>query len=221
MATPLTQLYRGDAPAAEQGQALFINRDLSLIEFYRRVLGESLEPRVPLLERLKFLAIFSSLIDEFYMIRIGSLREKAAGIMQLSPDGLTPEQQLTEIRRRIHEMTDVHMDCLNNQVLPELNKNGIVLLRYNSLSTSEQGDFTEYFADQIYPVLTPQAVDPSHPFPYISSGTLNIGLFITPELDKRVRDALAMHGEEIFVRMKIPSFLPRLLPVAGRQVPLS
>ncbi|MDM7922645.1 MAG: polyphosphate kinase 1 [Pyrinomonadaceae bacterium] len=214
MATPLTKLYPDALP--EAAQPLFINRDLSLIEFYRRVLGEALNAELPLLERVKFISIFSSLVDEFYMIRIGTLREKADGNNAISADGLTPSQQLDQIRENLHQMVAEQTRCFRDQLLPELRKNGIVLLPYSSLSSIEQQHFAEYFKEQIFPVLTPQAVDPSHPFPYISGGTLNLGLYIRPELDKRVRNALQLRAEEIFVRLKIPAFLPRLLPVPGR-----
>lgn len=217
MATPLTKLYSQETPAPQPAQALFINRDLSLIEFYRRVLGEALETSRPLLERVKFLSIFSSLVDEFYMIRIGSLREKAEGSSQISPDGMTPMQQLTEIRRRIREMKQTQEACFVNDLLPALRENGIEIVEFGQLTESERAAFADFFEKQVFPILTPQAIDPTHPFPYISGNTLNLGLYISPKLDKRVRNALHLRAEQIFVRMKIPSFLPRLMPVEGRQ----
>jgi polyphosphate kinase len=217
MATPLTKLYPESRPAADTQHALFINRDLSLIEFYRRVLGEALDNTKPLLERVKFISIFSSLIDEFYMIRIASLKERAEGIVDISPDGLTPAQQLEKLRHAMGEMVAQQSKYFKDELMPELSSNGIVLLPYSSLREAEKRAFADFFTDQIYPVLTPMAVDPSHPFPYISSGNLNIGLYISPELDKRVRNALQLNAEEIFVRMKVPAFLPRLVEVEGRK----
>ncbi len=217
MATPLTKLYPESRPAADTPHALFINRDLSLIEFYRRVLGEAVDSSKPLLERVKFVSIFSSLIDEFYMIRIASLKERAEGIIDITPDGLTPAEQLKRLRAAMHEMVARQTKYFKDELMPELSSHGIVLLPYSSLREAEKKAFADFFTDQIYPVLTPMAVDPSHPFPYISSGNLNIGLYISPELDKRVRNALQLNAQEIFVRMKVPAFLPRLVEVQGRK----
>lgn len=216
MATPLTKLYPQESPALQPAQAPFINRDVSLIEFYRRVLGEALDENQPLLERIKFVAIFSSLIDEFYMIRIATLRERAEGSAQISPDGLTPVQQLDEIRKRIREMKQTQEMCFQNDLMPALSENGIEIAKFEDLTDAERGAFETIFEKQIFPVLTPQAIDPTHPFPYISGSTLNLGLYISPKLDKRVRNALHLRAEQIFVRMKIPSFLPRLMPIEGR-----
>jgi polyphosphate kinase len=216
MATPTLQLYTPDSAHSEQ-RALFINRDLSLVEFYRRVLDEALDTTQPLLERLRFLSIFSSLIDEFFMIRVSGLREKAAFRTEVSADGLTAAQQLASIRESFREMTTLQMQCLSNDVLPALRENGIDLLAYDTLTKQEKAAFRNYFERDIHPILTPQAVDPSHPFPYISGGTLNLGLYITPKLNKRVERALQLRSNKLFVRMKLPSFLPRLVPVQGRK----
>jgi polyphosphate kinase len=180
------------------------------------VLDEGLDRSQPLLERVKFLSIFSSLIDEFFMVRVSGLKEKAGSMFEVSQDGSSAAAQFASIRRSFHEMSDLQMACLRTELLPELKQNGIVLLPYSSLEESERAELGAYFKQSVYPVITPQAVDPSHPFPYISGGTLNIGVYIKPELNKRVARALKFHGDEIFVRIKLPSFLPRLISVPGR-----
>ena len=197
-----------EQPAVER----YINRDLSLIEFNRRVLQEAQDPGQPLLERLKFIAIFSALIDEFFMIRVSGLKEQIAEEVT-SHDSIPPQQLLKDIRKSVAGMTEAQTDCLLTEILPALEEKGIKIVSYDSLSAHEQHMLTKYFCDQIYPVLTPQAVDPSHPFPYISGGSLNLGLFVRPNLYKRVRKAHKLTGDELFVRIKIPQFIDRLVPV--------
>ena len=187
------------------------NRELSLIEFFGRVLDEGLDKTQPLLERLKFLAILSSNLDEFFMIRVSGLKEKSA--FGVSADGMTTAEQLTEIRTRLLEMIEMQMNCLRGEILPELAKRGIVVASYKSLSADERRSLDNYFQSKVYPILTPQAVDPSHPFPYISGCTLNLGLTVKPKLNRRISRALYNPTEEFFVRIEIPSFLPRLVPV--------
>lgn len=189
------------------------NRELSLIEFFRRVLEEGLDETQPVLERLKFLTILSSNLDEFFMIRVSSLKEKFAD--KVSPDGMTPEEQLTAIKARLTEMIETQMRCLRDDILPELSRQGIVVARYDSLADDERQALNEYFKRRIYPLLTPQAVDPSHPFPYISGGSLNLGLVVKPKVKRRIEKALYKYkvGEEFFVRIKIPPFVPRFVPV--------
>jgi polyphosphate kinase len=205
---PLRNTTTDAAPVA----AALINRDLSLIEFFRRVLDEARNPDLPILERLKFLAIFSSNLDEFFMIRVSGLKEKTGERVEVSPDGYSRPELLAEIRTRVSEMIETQMRCLCDDVIPELAKNGIVLTEYDKLSEKEQAEVDHYFKTKIYPVLTPQAVDPTHPFPYISGGNINLALIVRPKLNKRV--ARAMHNvDEFFVRVKIPAFVPRFVPV--------
>jgi polyphosphate kinase len=198
------------SPKLPSSNQLF-NRELSLIEFFRRVLEEGLDKTQPLLERLKFLSIFSSNLDEFFMIRVSGLKEKWGE--RVSADGMTAEEQLKEIRSRLPEMIDEQMNCLTGEILPELSGHGITVAPYESLTDGERQSLNDYFKSKIYPVLTPQAVDPSHPFPYISGGTLNIGLTVKPKVSRRVEKVLYKMGEEFFVRIKIPPFVPRLIPV--------
>ena len=199
--------------AAAQPLANFINRDLSLLEFYRSVLHEGLDETLPLLERLKFMAIFSSNMDEFFMIRVSALKEKLGGRAEVSPDGFTRHELLAEIRRQVLDMTAKQSKCLSGSLLPELAREGVSVESYKRLSASDRAELDRYFNEQIMPVLTPQAVDPTHPFPYISGGSLNIALYIKPVLSKRVARAFAKIGDEFLVRIKVPGFLPRFVPV--------
>ena len=215
MVKPIQELYKPES-APEQQQALFINRDLSLVEFYRRVLNEALNDSRPLLERVKFLSIFSSLVDEFFMVRMSGLIEKSGQRAEPSTDGLSPAQLLSSIRGTFRELIDIQQQCLQDDVLPSLAENGIEVLGYDSLSATERKALRSYFEQHVHPVLTPQAVDPSHPFPYISGGPLNLGLYINPKVNKRIERALQLKCTEIFVRIKLPSFLPRFVPVDGR-----
>ena len=193
--------------------ATILNRDLSLLEFFRHVLDEALDESLPLLERVKFLAIFSSNIDEFFMIRVSGLMEKLGVMVEVPDDGYSRPELLAEIKARVTEMTDVQMRCMREDLLPELARNGIILSKYSDLSSSEQRAMDAYFEKKVYPTLTPQAVDPSHPFPYISGGNINLALTVRPAMTKRVARAHRSTGDEFFVRLKIPSFVPRFVPV--------
>ena len=219
MATPKHQLsvistFTPDqALTAERPLANFINRDLSLLEFFKSVLEEGLDESLPLLERLKFLAIFSSNIDEFFSIRVSALKEKMGTTVDISPDGYTRPLLLEAIREKVAEMTREQSTCLMKDIVPKLAVEGVALESYSSISQGERAELDKYFDEHIYPVLTPQAVDPTHPFPYISAQSLNIGLYIKPKLSKRVARAFAKIGDEFFARVKIPTFLPRMVPI--------
>ncbi len=190
----------------------FINRDLSLIEFFRRVLEEAFDKKQPLLERLKFITILSANLDEFFMIRVSGLKEKLGREVVVLRDGSTTPELLAEIRTRISEMTNAQMNCLRDEILPELAQAGIAIKPYVSLSDTERREVEQYFETSIYPLLTPQAVDPTHPFPYISASGINLGLNVRPKLNRRVARTLKNVGDEFFVRIKIPPFVPRLIP---------
>src|SRR2546423_8404485 len=145
------------------------NRELSQLEFYRRVLEEALDQTEPLFERLKFLSIFSSNLDEFFMIRVSGLKETfEEGLTERSPDGMTPGAQLKEIRRRLLPLLEEQMRCWESEILPGLESVGIMIAPYDSLSESDRESLDEYFKRKVFPMLTPQAVDPGHPFPNIS-----------------------------------------------------
>ena len=186
-----------------------INRELSWIEFNSRVLDEALDPSQPLLERLKFLAIFSTNLDEFFMVRVSGLREQLeANPMMLSPDGLTPVSQLKQISERLRQLTEVQMRCLIKQVLPGLEEHGVRIIPYGKLNKAQRDELREFFNERVFPVLTPLSVDPSHPFPYISNISLNLGILVVPEKPE--------NGEEPrFARVKLPPNVPRLFPVSG------
>ncbi len=204
------KLVEAKMPAEAEQQLL--NRELSLVEFFRHVQEEALDNRNPLLERLRFLTIFSSIVDEFFMIRVSGLKEEVEeGWVQPSPDGMTAAEQLGEIRRRLRPMIAELMCCLKREILPELAQQGIILTPYADLSDQERGRMDDYFERNVFPVLTPLAVDPAHPFPYISGLSLNLGLMVeSPDTDRFHSRATR---ETRFVRLKVPPVLPGLVPL--------
>ena len=187
--------------------ALFLNRELSWLEFDARVLHEALDARNPLLERLKFLSIFSTNLDEFYMVRVAGLRRQvSARIQEKSADGLTAREQLELVRERVSVLLAEAHRCLHEELLPALAGHDIRLLAMSDLSVDERTTIDAFFEHQVYPVLTPLAVDPGHPFPYIS----NLSLSLAVELRDPVR------GLDHFARVKVPKSLPRWVAVEGR-----
>src|SRR5437763_3736706 len=191
------------APAPEKR---ILNRELSLIEFFRQVLDEARDRRNPVLERLRFITIFSSVVDEFFMVRVSGLKEEVEhGYLQPSLDGMTAAQQLTEIRNRLEPMITEQVRCLKEEILPELEREGINVARYESLSRAEREKADDYFVREVFPVLTPLGVDPAHPFPYISGLSLNRGI--------TVRSTDTSEREQRFVRLKVPPSLPGLVQV--------
>lgn len=190
------------------------NRELSWLAFNRRVLDQALDPDVPLLEKLKFLSIFSNNLDEFFMIRVSGLKEQIAeGVTETSPDGRTPGEQIREIRQILRPMLIEQMFCLNEDVLPQLEEVGISICHYKDIKSSERIRLDEYFLRNIFPVLTPQAVDPSHPFPYISNLSVNIGLTVRPNKEFKHGKLKHLFGQNRFVRIKLPPKFPRLIPI--------
>lgn len=182
---------------------LFINRELGLLEFQRRVLEEALDENNPLLERVKFLSIFGSNMDEFFMVRVSGIRKLVeARITEVSPDGLTPREQLAAIRKFSAKLYKEAHPCFHRKLLPKLDKTGIHVLNYARLSKSQKEKADAYFREVVYPVLTPLALDPGHPFPHISNLSLNLAIVI--------RDP---KGNEKFARLKVPNTLPRLVPI--------
>jgi polyphosphate kinase len=180
----------------------FLNRELSWLEFNNRVLHEALDLRTPLLERLKFLAIFSSNLDEYFMVRVSALKEQVqAEVSQLSPDGLSPREQLDVISLRLRPLVTKQHQHFEQVLQPSLSAQGIYFLNYIDLSSEQRTYFQTYFEEQIFPVLTPLAVDPSHPFPFMSNLSLNLAVVI--------RDPAT--ADEYFARVKVPSSLPRFL----------
>jgi len=179
---------------------LFFNRELSWLEFNRRVLHQALDQNTPLLERVQFLNIFTSNLDEFYQKRVGGLkRQIAAGIASKSIDGLTPREQIAAIRKTVIPMLDQQAVCFKNNILPALKKENVHLLAWNQLTDDDRKFTTEYFENRVFPVLTPLSVDSGHPFPFISNLSLSLAFIIAHP------DA----GDHLFARVKIPEVLPR------------
>lgn len=201
----------GAVPSKSQ---FFFNRELSLLEFHARVLEEALDDRNPLLERLKFLAIFSSNLDEFFMIRVSGLKDELEDSNIVSPDGLTPREQLANTRERVIAAINEQARCLREEILPQLRNSGVSLISYDSLSRHEKESLKDYFMEKVFPILTPLAVDPSHPFPYISPLSVNIGLMVHAPKELRFTGR-RKDIDSRFVRIKVPSVVPRLVPVGS------
>ena len=181
----------------------YINRELSMLAFQRRVLDEAKDKQNPLLERVKFLAIVGNNLDEFFMVRVGGLKmQYDAGIVRLSIDGKSPAEQLAVIRSEAYDLMVDARDLWKNELLPELNQAGIHLLGYEQLSDKQRESVDEFFHEVIFPVLTPLAFDPGHPFPHISNLSLNLAVLI--------QDG---KGRRLFARLKVPATFPRLVPI--------
>lgn len=186
--------------------SLYLNRELSWLAFNARVLHEALDARVPLLERVKFLSIFSANLDEFYMVRVAGLRRQvAAGVVAESPDGLTPQATLEAIYNEVARFSRLQRECFE-ELLEHLQPHGVRLLTVQDLTPAEWGEIDEYFESTVFPVLTPLAVDPGHPFPYISNLSLSLAV--------EIRDPQG--GDVHFARVKVPKSLPRWVPVNRR-----
>jgi len=195
------------------------NRDLMQIEFFRRLLEEAADKSVPLLERLKFLSVFSSNLDEFFMVRVSGLKEMLeADELEPMPGELSPEEQLNAIRERVLPLVEEHSRLLRDEVIPGLKDAGVVIAPYSSLKKAEKKRMAEYFMKDVFLLLTPQSVDPAHPFPYMSNLSLNIGLTAERHADHEHTGAL-ISGEFStddavrFVRIKVPPLCPRLVAV--------
>lgn len=190
------------------------NRELSWLEFNRRVLEEALDPAIPVLERLKFLSIYSTNLDEFFMIRVSALKEQVEeGISELSPDGMSAPEQLREISERLRPMLAEQTRCLRQEIMPRLEKSGITVVPYNELSKAERQRFDDYFLTNVFPVLTPQAVDSSHPFPYVSNLSLNLCLTVKPDKNAAHKGLKHLFNQKRFARIKLPPNLARLIPI--------
>jgi polyphosphate kinase len=182
---------------------LFVNREISLLEFQRRVLEEAEDENNPLLERVKFLSIVGSNLDEFFMVRVAGLKKQVdARVIDVPPDGLTPAEQLAAIRKMALQIMSQARVCLKEALLPALHKAGIHILNYAELDERQQATVDSYFEEVVFPVLTPLAFDPGHPFPHISNLSLNLAVLIRDE-----------NGSEHFARIKVPGTLPRFVPI--------
>ncbi len=180
----------------------YLNRELSWLAFNYRVLHEGIDDRTPLLERLKFLAIFSSNLDEYFMVRVAALKQQVnAEVTKLTLDGRTPSEQLEAINENLRPLVKQQTDLFENVLKQELEIEGIYLTNYVDLTQEQRSYLHTYFEEHIFPVLTPLAVDPSHPFPYISNLSLNLAVVLRdPDTD-----------EELFARVKVPQVLPRFV----------
>jgi len=202
------KLKRGDVDGAPMppDAELFINREMALLAFFWRVYEEAQDETNPLLERVKFLAIVGSILAEFFMTRVSALKQQIeAGVLERSVDGMTPAEQLRQVRENAMELMRQSRETLF-ELLPQLERAGIHLCNLNDLTPDQRRDADEYFDQVVFPVLTPLAYDPARPFPHISNMSLNLAVI--------VRDA---KGHERFARVKVPNTLPRLVPLSSPQ----
>lgn len=195
---PINQVTEFNLNAPE----FYFSRELSWLEFNYRVLHEALDARTPLLERLKFLAIFSSNLDEFFMVRVAALKQQVeAKVRKVSADGRVASEQLDAISERLRPMVSLQHQHFEQEIRPALSHHNIHILEYVDLNQEQRIYLQRYFEEQLFPVLTPLAVDPGHPFPYISNLSLNLAVVVKdPETD-----------EEFFARVKVPKLLPRFV----------
>jgi len=198
------RFVKEDAEADELPADRYLDREISWLQFNERVLQLAADESIPLLERARYLAIFTSNLDEFFMVRVAGLKRRiATGIAVRSASGLEPREVLEQIAEVSHELMDLQSRVFAQQVRPALEKEGITIVDWADLSEDEQSAMGELFMDRIFPVLTPLAVDPAHPFPYISGLSLNLAVLLTNPKT----------GKEHFARVKVPPLLPRLLEV--------
>ncbi len=199
--------FLAEPPRDLKDPRLYINRELSMMRFNKRVLEEALDESHPLLERLKFLAIFSSNLDEFFMIRVSGLRRQMeASAHQVPPDGLLPSEQLAMVRQRLLPQLEEQYRCWKDDLLPKLEKEGIKVLHYHQLKRKQRKILRGYFKKEIYPALTPLAFDPGHPFPQISNLSMNLAVVV---YDPR-------HGQR-FARLKVPKIYSRLIAIPSEE----
>jgi polyphosphate kinase len=192
----------------------FINRELSWLEFNARVLEEAEDDSVPLLERVKFLSIFSSNLDEFFMVRVAGLREQAFGDgapQDYSPDGLRAITQLQRLAKRTQELVAAEYRCWNEQVLPQLTREGIRILSHEQLNEQQQESLDRFFRQRAFPILTPMAIDPSHPSPHFHNRQLYLGAML--------RRYHGLGPKQLFAVVQLPQILPRLVPVGPQEEP--
>jgi polyphosphate kinase len=183
----------------------FSNRELSWLAFSERVLAQGEDDTQPLLDRMKFLAIFAEILDEFYMVRVAGLKRRVdMGLQVTSADGLSPREVLATLAKRTRELVDRHTHCFSDVVAPKLAAEGIHIRRWDDLDDEERARLAQYFEAKVFPVLTPLAVDPSHPFPYISGLSLNLAVLVRDPDDEVQR----------FARVKVPNNVPRFVVVS-------
>jgi polyphosphate kinase len=210
--TMTTETKSSQSPPADLNDpSYYINRELSWLEFNQRVLEEAQDPEAPLLERVKFLTIFSSNLDEFFMVRVAGLkRQQSSELVQRGPDGLTAEEQLRAIAASSHAMVEDQYRYLNKQLVPALAREGIALRRMGELNAEQARWVKDYFHRQVFPVLTPLALDPSHPFPHLRNRSLNLVITL------RHGKASPKKSDLLYLAVvQVPSVIPRLVQVPG------
>ena len=195
------ELQAGEEPLPNDR---FFDRELSWLKFNKRVLELAQDEDLPIIERASFAAIFANNLDEFFMVRVAGLKRRIdTGIAVTAASGLRPRQQLRAISEQAHRLQDEHAHYMIDHILPDLAKEQIVLLSWDKLTAAEQERLSRYYRQQVFPVLTPLAVDPAHPFPYISGGSINLAVLVENPAS----------GKSHFARVKIPGNLNRLVPV--------
>src|ERR1700675_2360410 len=204
----MTEARLVDSSAPEdrlKDRSLYFNREISWLAFDRRVLEEAADATWPLLERLKFLSIFHSNLDEFYMIRVSGLHEQhEASVSEKSADGLSPNEQLRAITEIVRGDLDRATKTLTGDIFPKLAEKGVRILTWDAIEPERRKELTSYFENVVFPVLTPLAFDPAHPFPFVSNLSLSLAVELSEKEDGRTR----------FARVKVPPSLPRLVPVS-------
>lgn len=204
MLSPVKPAQKAGASTSDAGS--FVSRELSWLEFNDRVLEEAFDRRNPLFERLKFVSIYETNLDEFFMIRVAAIKQQIdAQVVRRSEDGRTPAEHLAAVSERLRRSKAAQMRLLNERLLPALERRGIRIVRVDDLEDEAQANLERTFDERVFPVLTPLAVDSGHPFPYIS----NLSLSLAVELEESTSDGVALH----FARVKIPATLPRFVPV--------
>src|SRR6266516_1252419 len=203
----MTEVRLVDSSAPEdrlKDRSLYFNREISWLAFNRRVLEEALDTNWPLLERLKFLCIFHSNLDEFFMIRVSGLHDQLeASVTERSADGLSPIEQLQEIGETVRRDMELATRTLTEDVLPKLAEKGVRILTWDAIEPERRKELTSYFETVVFPVLTPLAFDPAHPFPFLSNLSISLAVELSEKEDGRAH----------FARVKVPPSLPRLVPV--------
>jgi polyphosphate kinase len=205
MGKTLTSGRRQTSANLPSDAGLFVNRELSLLRFQGRVLEEAMDPRVPLLDRVKFHAILGSNLNEFFMVRVsGLMKQVEAGLAEVADGEMSPAELLSAVRERVFDLMEESRRSLQEELLPELGRAGLKVLDYAQLSATQRREVNKYFREIIFPILTPLAFDPGRPFPHISNLSLNLAITIEDEA-----------GNKRFARLKIPSSVPQFVPIEG------
>ncbi|MEO1232475.1 MAG: polyphosphate kinase 1 [Myxococcota bacterium] len=196
-------------PPESAGAALFVNRELSFLAFNRRVLDEAADPAVPLLERLKFASIVGANLDEFFMVRVAGLKQQLkSGVLEAGPDGMLPREQLDAVREQVAEQVEAQEQVVLRDILPSLRSEGVGLLHVDELDEGARENLAERFEREVFPMLTPLAVDPGHPFPMLKNRSLDLAIHLLP-----IKNGL--EAPPLLAVVQIPSLLPRFIEVTS------